>query len=120
MTDDKEDSGKPLPDRDMLLYDYFKHLSGLVLITLGGLLIVMKDLDAKDVNPKFVTIIFILIAMSGVLSFGGTNEIVRERYTGKTSNWRRRSLQASRYLAPNLLAAGLGLFLAMFTDNLTH
>jgi hypothetical protein len=119
MTDD-EDSIDPAPDREMLLYDYFKHLSGLVLLTLGGLLIVMKDLDAKDVNPKFVTITFILIAFSGVLSFGGTNEIVRARYTGKTNRWRKWTLESSRYVAPYLLAAGLGLFLAMFTDNLSH
>jgi len=119
MSDDAETKELPA-DREMLLYDYFKHLSGLVLITLGGLLIVMKDLDAKDVKPEIVTITFILIAMSGVLSFSGTNEIVRTRYTGKTNRYRIWTLEASRFLAPYLLAAGLGLFLAMFTDNLSH
>lgn len=119
MTDDKQGID-PAPDREMLLYDYFKHLSGLVLITLGGLLIVMKDFNPEDVKPKFVTMTFILIALSGVLSFGGTNEIVRARYTGKTNRWRQWTVEASRYVAPLLLSAGLGLFLAMFTDSLTN
>ncbi len=102
-------------DGELLLYDYFKYLTSLVLLTLGGMLIVMKDFDPSDVKPGFVIAAIILISSSGVLAFGGTGEIVRARYTGAPPKW---SLKAARHVAPSLLAAGLGLFLAMFVDSL--
>ncbi|HEY0113601.1 MAG TPA: hypothetical protein VGB59_10690 [Allosphingosinicella sp.] len=117
MTD--EDDKLPAPpaehDGDLLLYDFFKHLTGLVLLTLGGLLIVIKDFDPKDVKPFNVIAAIILISASGVLSYGGSSEIVRARYTRTAT---RRSLQFARIVAPALLSFGLGLFLAMFIDSL--
>ena len=103
-------------DGELLLYDYFKHLTQLVLLTLGGLLIVMKDFDPKDVKPVFVIAAIVIISLSGVLAFGGTGEIARARYTGQPTKW---SLQLARVVSPALLAVGLGLFLAMFVDSLT-
>ena len=102
-------------DGELLLYDFFKHLTGLVLLTLGGLLIVIKDFDPKDVKPFFVTAAIVLISASGVLAYGGSSEIVRARYTRTPT---RRSLQIARIVAPALLSFGLGLFLAMFIDSL--
>ena len=103
-------------DGELLLYDYFKHLTSLVLLTLGGLLIVMKDFDPKDVKPAFVIIAIVVISSSGVLAYSGSQEIVRARYTGTRTQ---RSLEVARIGAPILLAAGIGLFLAMFVDSLT-
>ena len=102
-------------DGELLLYDFFKHLTGLVLLTLGGLLIVIKDFDPKDVKPAFVVAAIVLISASGVLSYAGSSEIVRARYTRTPTH---RSLQLSRIAAPALLSFGLGLFLAMFIDSL--
>jgi len=102
-------------DRELLLYDYFKYLTSLVLLTLGGILIVMKDFDPADVKPQMVIITIILISTAGVLAFSGSAEIVRSRYTGKPAT---RSLKIARAGAPALLAFGIGLFLAMFVDSL--
>lgn len=119
MTDEEEGPKLPAADKEhdgeLLLYDFFKHLTGLVLLTLGGLLIVIKDFDPKDVKPFFVVAAIVLIAGAGVLSYSGSSEIVRARYTGTKPN---RSLQVSRILAPVLLSLGFGLFLAMFIDSL--
>jgi hypothetical protein len=117
----EEEEGPRLPapsdqhDGELLLYDFFKHLTGLVLLTLGGLLIVIKDFDPKDVKPFFVIAAIVLISGSGVLAYGGSSEIVRARYTRTPT---RRSLQIARIVAPALLSFGLGLFLAMFIDSL--
>lgn len=119
MIDEEESPKLPAPaeghDGELLLYDFFKHLTGLVLLTLGGLLIVIKDFDPKDVKPFFVIAAIVLISASGVLAYGGSSEIVRARYTRTPT---RRSLQIARIVAPALLSFGLGLFLAMFIDSL--
>jgi hypothetical protein len=116
---DEEDPKPPVPagehDGELLLYDFFKHLTGLVLLTLGGLLIVIKDFDPKDVKPFFVIAAIVLISGAGVLSYSGSSEIVRSRYTRTKPH---RSLHVSRILAPVLLSIGFGLFLSMFIDSL--
>jgi hypothetical protein len=117
MDDDSAVAELPAHDPELLLYDYFKHISSLVLITLGGLLIVMKDFGPKDVRPAALLITFLFVSSSGIVAFSGTQEIVRARATGKPT---RRWLNLSRIAAPNLLAVGLGVFLAMFYHRLTH
>jgi hypothetical protein len=102
-------------DRELLLYDYLKYLTSLVLLTLGGALIVIKDFDPADVNPTMVVIALALISVAGVLAFAGSAEIVRSRYTGVPAT---RSVKLARAGAPALLAFGIGLFLAMFIDSL--
>ncbi len=119
MTDEEEGPKVPAPagehDGELLLYDFFKHLTSLVLLTLGGLLLVIKDFDPKDVKPVFVVAAIVLISGAGVLSYSGSSEIVRARYTRTQPN---KSLQVSRILAPVLLSLGFGLFLSMFIDSL--
>ena len=114
-----DDDDKPPSDRDndseLLLYDFFKYLTSLVLLTLGGLLIVMKDFDPKDVKPTMVLIDIVVISAAGIAAFSGASEIMRGRYLG---NSRRPSLKFIARAAPALLAMGIGLFLAMFMDSL--
>jgi hypothetical protein len=113
-----EDNETPKPgqrDGELLVYDFFKYLTSLVLLTLGGMLIVMKDFDPADVKPQMVIVAIIVISSAGVLAFSGAAEIVRARYAGTPPH---RSLPFLRAAAPALLAMGLGLFLAMFVDSL--
>jgi len=110
---DDESAAAELPPHDphLLLYDYFKHLSSLVLFALGGLLLVLKDFDARDARPQIVAACFLMISMSGILAFGGSWGIVRCRLKGKPMN---REVIMAQWGAPILLALGLGLFLAIF------
>jgi hypothetical protein len=117
MDEDGAPAELPPHERDLLLYDYFKHLTSLVLFTLGGLLLVMKDFDPKDARPKIVAATFVLVSLSGILSFTGAGEIVRGRYTTKRKH---RTLQFLRVVSPLLLAGGLGLFIAMFLHHFMH
>jgi|SRR5579884_1555633 len=115
--DDSAVAELPAHDPDLLLYDYFKHISSLVLITLGGLLLILKDFSPKDVRPAFVLVTFLFVSAAGVVAFGGTQGIVRAKVTGKRPN---RQLVFARIAAPNLLAVGLGVFLAMFYHRITR
>ena len=110
---DDESAAAELPPHDphLLLYDYFKHLSSLVLISLGGLLLVLKDFDPKDVRPLIVAVCFMLISASGILAVGGSWGIVRCRLAGKPIN---REVVYAQWGAPILLSLGLGMFLAIF------
>jgi hypothetical protein len=114
----EDDTTQPAEPRDgeLLLYDYFKYLTSLVLITLGGLLIVMKDFDPTDVKPGAIVTTLLIVSLSGVLSFGGAGEIARARYLGRPV---KPSVNVARIVAPALLAIGFGHFLAMFVDSLS-
>lgn len=116
---DDEDAAAELPphDPELLLYDYFKHLSSLVLFALGGLLLVLKDFDPKDARPHIVAACFLLISVSGVLSFSGSWGIVRCRLRRKPLN---REVIFAQWGAPVLLAAGLGMFLSIFLHRFMH
>ena len=113
---DEDETPRPAQrDGELLVYDFFKYLTSLVLLILGGMLLVMKDFDPSDVKPQMVIVAIIVISSAGVLAFSGAAEIVRARYTGAPTH---RSLTFLRTAAPALLALGLGLFLAMFIDSL--
>jgi hypothetical protein len=118
MTDEDDKLGGLARERDgdLLLYDFFKHLTSLALLTLGGVLIIIKDVDPKDVKPFMVIIDIVFISLSGILAFSGSSEIARARYTGAAPT---RSLEISRRGAPLLLTIGVGMFLAMFVDSLS-
>ena len=111
-----DETPKPSPrDGELLVYDFFKYLTSLVVLVLGGMLIVMKDFDPADVKPRMVIVAIIVISTAGVLAFSGAAEIVRARATGSPTH---KSLTFLRAGAPGLLALGLGLFLSMFIDSL--
>jgi hypothetical protein len=102
-------------DKDLLLYDFFKHLTSLALFTLGGVLILAQSADREDVKPALLIAVLVIISASGVLAFSGTSEITRARYTGTPPY---RSLDLLRKAAPAMLALGVGMFLSMFVDSL--
>lgn len=117
-----EDEGAMPPERggerdgDLLLYDFFKHLTSLALLTLGGVLVVIQDVDPKDVKPFMIIIDIAVISLSGILAFSGSSEIARARYTGVPATG---SLEFLRKAAPITLTVGVGMFLAMFVDSLS-
>jgi hypothetical protein len=114
--DDKLPSGASGQDGDLLLYDFFKHLTSLALLTLGGVLVVIQDVDPKDVKPIMVIIDIAVISLSGILAFSGSSEIARARFTGAPAA---PSLEFLRKAAPITLTVGVGMFLAMFVDSLS-
>jgi hypothetical protein len=116
-----EDSNLPIlqvvdeTDRELLLYDYFKHLTSLSLLTLGGVLAIAQAVDQTDVKPPVLIAVLIIISGGGICSFVGASELVKKRYTGTPS----RSLEFYRKSAPALLALGVGMFLGIYMDALS-
>ena len=117
MTEDDSTLPAPAPDvndRELLLYDFFKHLTSLVLLTLGGVLAIAQGVDKTDVKPVMLIAVLAIISAAGICSFVGAGEIVKKRYTGLPSH----SLEFYRKAAPVLLAVGLGMFLGIYVDAL--
>ena len=102
-------------DRELLLYDYFKHLTSLSLLTLGAVLAIAQAADSNDVKPPVLITVLVVISGGGICSFVGASEIVKKRYTGTAS----RSLEFYRKAAPSLLALGVGMFLGVYVDTLS-
>jgi len=116
MSDEDEetlpDAGR---DSELLLYDFFKHLTSLSILVLGGVLIIAQAAESADVKPWVIVAVLLLVSGGGVAAFSGSSEIVRSRYTATPI---RPSVRWLRSLAPALLAMGVGMFLSMFVDSL--
>jgi hypothetical protein len=103
-------------DGELLLYDFFKHLTSLALLTLGGVLVLAKEANRADVKTEMIVIVLVLISASGIAAFSGAGEIVRARYTRSEPF---PTLKYYRMAAPALLAIGVGMFLTLYADSLT-
>ena len=118
MTDDNTDvpgvGHQEGSESELLLYDFFKHLTSLTLLTLGGVLAIAQAADKTDVKPTMLIIVLLVISAAGVCSFVGAGEIVRKRYTGSSSH----NLEFYRKAAPALLSLGVGMFLGVYVDSL--
>lgn len=112
------DNEEPLsqgPEPDLLLYDFFKHLTSLAVLILGGVLLVAQASDPQDVKREMVVATLVLISAGGVFAFNGSSEIIRARSTGTPI---RLSVRGARVIAPLLIALGVGMFLSMYADSL--
>ena len=113
--DDGQLGAPPGHDGELLLYDFFKHLTSLSILTLGGVVIVAEAADPQDVKRWIIVAVLILVSAGGIIAFHGSSEIARARSTRTPVA---ASIQWSRKLAPALLAIGVGMFLSMFVDSL--
>jgi hypothetical protein len=98
---------------EALLYDYFKHLTSLCILSLGGVLALVPN--AKGVKPVAIILVLVVLGLAGMLSFSGTSEIVRARFLGKPLQ---KSVNYCRIAAPVLLSIGVGMFVYLFTRTL--
>jgi hypothetical protein len=107
-----EDEERVAGAGELLLYDYFKHLTSLCLFTLGGVVAMVDRVDAKS---RFgLMLVLIVIGLGALSSFGGAAEIVRSRLKGDKPNY----LSFYRVAAPILLSIGVGMFLYHFQKTL--
>ena len=102
-------------DGELLLYDYFKHLTSLSILTLGGVLAIAQAADPADVKRWVIVAVLLFVSAGGLVAFTGAGEIARARSTGTPVG---ASVQWSRKLGPTLLAVGVGMFLSVFVDSL--
>ena len=98
-------------DGDGYLYDYFKYLTSLPLITLGGILTISQMSRAEPVDKPSLLLIVATLSIAGVLSFMGSEEIVRSKVTGKLNE---RALRLCRIIAPKVYIFGAAVLFAQF------
>jgi hypothetical protein len=110
----EEDGLKPR-GRDELLYDWFKHLTSLSLVTLGGVLS-LSQVDSIDLRPNSLLIVVVLVAAAGICSFSGADKLVRahtrQAPLPNSVGWLHRG-------AAGLLGMGVGAFLGLFLEALS-
>ncbi|PQM27549.1 hypothetical protein CVO77_02895 [Sphingopyxis lindanitolerans] len=98
-------------DADTFLYDYFKHLTSLSVLTLGGVLAISTGTEAAGASRASMIAVVALVGVAALFAFSGTSEIVRQKATGKIKS---KSLTFYRVGAPIALSLGVGAFLYLF------
>jgi hypothetical protein len=119
MTDDESNllaSEAPRRQGDLLLYDYFKHLTTLSLLVLGGILSLSQTERGAQLKLPGVLLVVAVVALAGVISFSGSSEIARAHYQGDAP----KRVDFYRKSAPAILSLGVGMFLFMFQKVLAR
>ena len=97
-------------DAENLSYDFFKNMTSLSILTLGGILTLSEGLFAERIQFWQMLVTAGLIAAGGIVALQCQADIVQMARGKKVSAaW----LRFGHRLAPGLLGAGIGAFLAL-------
>lgn len=113
------DSESPIPESSqsratLLLYDWFKNMTTLSLITLGGLLSILQA-GETNVKPGLLEAIIILIAIGGIIGFDGQSRILKAELANKPLP---NILRWFRRVAVWSYTLGVGMFLTLFVESI--
>ena len=113
MIDDDEaaDGALPFPRA----YDFFKHMMGITLISIGGVFALMDNSAAK-IDTKSVVIVLSALGLSGVTCLLMTNTLVTLEVKPEPPAKIARKIRIVLVLAPFFIAVGLGAFVPSFTS----
>lgn len=121
MSDDVEGSkvsaAPKTDDGATFLYDYFKHLTSLSVLTLGGVLGISQR-EGSSPSQATMYAIVACVALAAVLAFSGSSAIVRKKSTGTLAAGKWLNLNFYRIAAPAALSLGVGMFLALYLKGL--
>ena len=106
-----DDDLPPPRDNDALLYDWFKYLTTMSLLALGGVLSLSQVPDGEQIKMPVLMGVIVVIAMAGVLAFSGADQLVRARLANQPLPKQVHLLQRA---SPFVLAMGVGGFLYLF------
>jgi len=107
---------RPEQDADGYIYDFFKFLVQLSLLTLAGVFAVSQtEGAAAEIGKADILAIMGAVTAGGIAAFMGVSAVVRAKSAGLPVK-EKAALYAK--LAPALYALGVGGFLAMFVDVL--
>ena len=103
-------------DAENLSYDFFKNMTSLSILTLGGMLTLAEGLFAERIEFWQMLVCAGLIAGGGVVGLQCQADIVQMARGRKVSTaW----LRFGHRLAPGLLGGGIGAFLALIAGAFT-
>ena len=109
-----DDDQPPVHSREAMLYDWFKHLTTVSLITLGGVLSLSQSPQA-EVKTSSLVVVVLFVGAAGVVAFTAAEQLMRAVANHEPVPASVRWLQAG---APALLGIGVGAFLYGFLTAL--
>ena len=94
-----------------VLYDWFKHLTSLSLLTLGGVLSLSQSDAAADIKKATLVLVLFFLSLAGMASFSGAAMVVESRTKATPlSRW----VKPVGGIAATSLSMGIGAFLFVF------
>jgi hypothetical protein len=110
MIDEQDTFNTQSGEATAILYDWFKHLTSLSLLALGGVLSLAQGTDG-EIKKSLLIVVLVLLATSVIASFSGAAEVVNARTTGKPMASYIKLLLA---ISGSCLSGGLGAFIYIF------
>jgi hypothetical protein len=96
-------------------YDFFKHTTGVSLISLGGIF-AFADSRSAEFEPTQIVIVLGFIGLAGVISVVMVSSLatleIKPEPPAKVTRW----IRYAQFCVSFLLAAGLGSFIFNFTE----
>jgi hypothetical protein len=96
------------------VYDYFKHITTLSLVAIGGVLSLLQGSDLEIPKRAYVIVIG-LLGGAGALAFLAINSMTSTELMNRPLHAKRTALLVLQIAATGLLMLGLGIFLGLFT-----
>lgn len=107
--------GKALTDAErhaeLLLYDYFKHLTTLSLVALGGVLAISQDVE--QIGDRALLVVVLFISLGGGAALSAIEVITKARLRGLPMP---ASIGRYRIVSATAFSLGLGAYVAIFLD----
>ena len=101
-------------DSENLSYDYFKNLTSLSVLTLGGVLTLSEKVFAEQIDVWQMLVASGLIAAGGIVALQCQADIVQvSRGKKAPTAW----LRYGHRVAPALLGGGIGAFMAILASS---
>ena len=111
-----DESEPPGRDAESMLYDWFKHLTSLSLLTLGGVLSLSQVAEASEIRSTNLITVLMLVSAAGVMAFSAADQLVNSRVRGEPLPRQVRWMQRA---TPAVLGIGLGAFMYTFVKAVT-
>lgn len=100
-------------DNDHVVYDFFKTMTSLCLLTLGGILTLSESIYGDRISLTAMFIAAGFVAFAGIIALQCMVDIVHlARGRQHASHW----LRWGDRVSPGLLGAGVGVFLYMIAN----
>ena len=99
-------------DGALLLYDYFKHMTTLALVTLGGILAIPQSIGTQMTVRELLPSLG-LIALSGAFSLYAMEAIIKSRLESRPLP---KAMRWNRLIVGGTFGIGVGAFLGLFMD----
>ncbi len=99
-------------EAELLLYDYYKHMTTLTLVTLGGILSISQT---AGIQVPFARLLpsLALVALAGTIALYGMENIIKTRLSGRPLS---RFARWTRLAASGSFGVGVGAFLGVFGE----